>query len=112
MWSDLPTCLYPGNPPPGVTIHLFGKISHRPESRFNPGFEPEDLERLEPPAGLGRHPCRLPVLAQRVQLLLHLCEPVLLVVSHDEAGCDHGRAAPLHEAAQAGRQAGGRHAAE
>ncbi len=112
LWPDLPTCLHPGNPPPGVTSRLFGEDSAPPRSGSNPGCEPEDLERLEPPAGLGGHPCRLPVLAQRVLLLLHLYEPVLLVVGDDEAGYDHGRAAPLHEAAQTGRQAGGRHAAK
>jgi hypothetical protein len=105
-------CLYPGNRPPGVTSRLFEEDSAPPRSGSNPGCEPEDLERLEPPAGLGRHPCRLTVLAQRILLLLHLCEPVLLVVGDDEAGCHHGRTAPLHEAAQAGRQRGRRHAAE
>ncbi len=111
LWSDLTTCLYPGMQPPSITSRHFEKSAPL-RSGSNPGFEPEDLERLEPPAGLGGHHCRLPVLAQRVLLLLHLCEPVLLVVGDDEAGCDHGGASPLHEAAQAGRQRGGGHATE
>ncbi len=33
---QIPTCLYPGNAPPGVTSHLFGEDSAQPRIRIHP----------------------------------------------------------------------------